>query len=69
MDTVYKRILEVKELPCHELVRADHEGLDDAVREVDRIRHDVLNGAVVIQDDLCLRHLKSDRTPSLTHGL
>ena len=48
MYTVNKRVLEVKELLGNELVGADHEGFDDAVRKVNGVRHDVLDGAVVI---------------------
>ena len=69
MHTVYKRILEVKELLCDKFVRADHERLDNAVREVDRVSHDVINRTVVIQDNLCLRHLEIDRAAPVSHRL
>ena len=46
MNTVYKRIFQIEKLLSDKLVGTDHERLDYAVRKVDRICHDVINGAV-----------------------
>ena len=67
VNTVNERIAHSAICLGDEFVCADHERLDHPVDKIMRFRHDLFYRLVIIQDDLGLRELETQRTAAFPH--